>query len=80
MKILFFPNEERSGDIRRKKYKLEWLSLMLSRDNLNEPAICFSDLQACEEFIRQMQYNIMLRQQTFFQFIIFTLVNDHFIV
>ena len=53
---------------------------MLSRDNLNEPAICFSDLQACEEFIRQMQYNIMLRQQTFFQFIIFTLVNDHFIV
>ena len=35
-----------------------------------EPAICFSDLYACEEqfhsFIRQKSNNIMLRHGTFF--------------
>ena len=38
-----------------------------------EPAICFSDLYACEELIHsfiQQPNNIMLRQQTFF-FLIF---------
>ena len=58
---------------------------------LVEPAVCFSELLACKElinsFIRQNPNNIILRQQTFvifmnkkFQFMTFTLANDHFII
>ena len=43
---------------------------MVVQIQLVEPAVCFSDLLACEELIhsliRQMPNNIMLRQQTRF--------------
>ena len=66
---------------------------MVVKGQFLEPAVCFSDLWACEElipsFIRQKPYDIMLRQQFSFlfniyqpkfQFMIFTLANNHFIV
>ena len=64
---------------------------MVVQVQLVEPAVCFSDLLACEEmihsFIRQMPNNIMLRQQTCFHiyeskisvYDIY-LANNHFIV
>ena len=63
---------------------------MVVQGQFAEPTICFSDLQACKElshsFIRQKPSNNMLRQQTLifmnqkFQFMIFILANDHFLV
>ena len=63
---------------------------MVFQGQLVEPAVCFSDLCACKELThslldRSQTSCLLLRQQTFFneqnfQFMIFTLVNDHFIV
>ena len=68
----------------------ELTTRMVIHVQLVKPAICFSDLQACEEQIHSFfreKPNISLRQQTFlilvnpkFQLMIFTLANGHLIV
>ena len=62
--------KKKNLNVWKKKFSL--LNLQFCRTRivvqvqLVEPAVCFSDLQACEEmihsFIRQKQKNIMLRQ------------------
>ena len=48
------------------------ITRMIVQGQLVEPAVCYSDLQACEElihsFIRQRPNDIMLGQQTFFKY------------
>ena len=64
---------------------------MVVHGQLFEPAVCFSELQACEElihsFIRLKPNNICLDSKLFLifmnqtiQFMVFTIDNGHFIV
>ena len=67
------------GNMLLKNFK-SFHTRMVIQGQLDEPALYFSDLQACEElihsFIRKKQNNIMLRQQTFFLMFMTILMSD----